>query len=384
VRETFKNIYEVLTAMSKHILVTGGAGFIGSFIVDKMVELGNEVRIFDNLDSQVHPNGRPSYLNPKAEFVKGDVAKKDELRKALEDVEIVFHEASAVGVGQSMYQIAHYTNVNNIGTANLLDILVNGKHNVGKILVAASMSSYGEGLYECQNCGIKTPPLRTEEQMAAGKWELICKCGRQLKPIPTPETKNLDSNSIYALSKKDQEEMVLMIGKTYGIPAVSLRYFNVFGPRQSLSNPYTGVAAIFMSRIKNDHRPVVYEDGLQTRDFISVHDIVDANISAMKSNSANYESFNVGSGKPQTIKGIAETLAGMYGKNIKPEVTLKFRKGDVRHCFADMSKIKSKIGWQPRVSFEGGMKELIEWSRKEESIDKFDDARRELEERGLV
>lgn len=283
-----------------------------------------------------------------------------------------------------MYEISHYIAANNLGTANLLDLLANGKHNVKKVMVAASMSSYGEGNYECENCGIQTPPLRTEKQMAAGKWELICKCGRQMKPIPTPETKRQDCNSIYALSKKDQEEMVLMIGKTYGIPAVALRYFNVFGPRQSLSNPYTGVAAIFMSRIKNNHQPVVYEDGLQTRDFIYVKDIVDANIAAMNSNSANYESFNVGSGNPQTIKGIAETLAGMYGKGIKPEVTLKFRKGDVRHCFADMSKISSKLGWKPKFTFEDGMKELIEWSLHAESEDKFEQAKKELEKRGLA
>ncbi len=370
--------------MSHKILVTGGAGFIGSFLVDELVAQRHDVRIFDNLDPQVHPKGTPSYLNQRAEFIKGDVRDYDALKKAMEDVEIIFHEASAVGVGQSMYQIQQYTSVNTLGTANLLDMLANAKHSVKKVIVAASMSSYGEGCYECPNCGIKTPPLRTEQQMAEKQWELVCECGELLTPIPTPETKKQDCNSIYALGKKDQEDMVLMIGKTYGIPSIALRYFNVFGPRQSLNNPYTGVAALFMSRIKNDHQPVVYEDGLQTRDFIFVKDIVAANVAAMKSSSGNYESFNVGTGDPKTILGIAEILSSLYGKSIQPLVMHRFRKGDVRHCYADISKIHSKLGWYPRCSFEDGMKELIEWSKKEESVDKFDEARRELEQRGLV
>jgi dTDP-L-rhamnose 4-epimerase len=205
-----------------------------------------------------------------------------------------------------------------------------------------------------------------------------------MKPIPTPETKKQDINSIYSLTKKSQEDMCLMVGKAYNIPTVALRYFNVYGPRQSLSNPYTGVAAIFMSRIKNKNQPIVYEDGLQTRDFVSVHDIVQANLLAMEKNSANYETFNVGTGKPVTIISIAETLAKLYGKNIKPNITNKFRKGDVRHCFADISKIKKMLGFAPMVNFEEGMKELIEWSSNIEAIDKFDDASDELRRHGLI
>ncbi len=372
--------------MSKRILVTGGAGFIGSHLADKLVAQGNDVRILDNLEEQVHQGKVPPYLDKKAEFLKGDVRNKSDLKKALEDVEIVFHEAAAVGVGQSMYQIKNYVDTNNVGTANLLDFLVNEKNSVKKIIVAASMSSYGEGLYNCEKCNeLIEPELRTEKEVKSGNWELKCKkCSSNLKPVPTPETKTRKSNSIYALSKMDQEEMVLMIGKTYGINAVALRYFNVFGTRQSLSNPYTGVSAIFMSRIKNSHPPVVYEDGLQTRDFISVNDIASANIIAMESNAANFEAFNVGSGNPITIKSVAETLIELHKSKVKPEITNGFRKGDVRHCFADISKIKSKLGWKPKISFGEGMKGIIDGSATVKAEDKFEQAAKELKEKGLA
>lgn len=371
--------------MGKKVLVTGGAGFIGSFIVDRLIKEGHEVRILDNLDEQVHKGKIPEYLNKEAEFVKGDVRDRETLAKAIEGVEVIFHEASAVGVGQSMYQIEHYMDVNTQATALLLDYLVNKEHDVKKIVVAASMSSYGEGLYECGKCGKIKGQLRTEEQMKKGTWELSCgKCGSELKKVPTTEETVQDANSIYALSKKDQEEMFLMIGKTYGLPAVALRYFNVFGPRQSLSNPYTGVAAIFMSRVKNGNSPVIYEDGLQTRDFISVHDVAEANMLAMEKNSANYEVFNVGSGKARTIKEIAETIIKLQGSSVKPDITNKFRKGDVRHCFADTSKIKSRLEFEPKVSFEEGMRELLKWSESVEAVDGFEKASNELKNKGLI
>lgn len=374
-----------ISKMKRHILVTGGAGFIGSFIVDELIKQGHEVRIFDCLDPQVHNNRLPVFLNKQAEFMRGDARKPEQLAKAIEDVDTIFHEASAVGVGQSMYQISHYMNVNVMGTSNLLNLLVDREHDVKKIIVAGSMSSYGEGAYRCQKCGVVHPKLRTEEQMAKGQWELFCpKCGKNVKPVPTPETKPLDSNSIYAISKKVQEEMFHNIGRAYGIPSVCLRYFNVFGPRQSLSNPYTGVAAIFMSRLKNGNTPIINEDGLQTRDFVSVHDIVQANILAMESKAADYESFNVGSGKAITIRYLAEYLAKLYGVKIKPEITLKYRKGDVRHCYSDISKIKKSLGYSPKVSFEAGMKELVEWSRKVEAVDMYEQAHRELKEKGLA
>ncbi|TAL52944.1 MAG: NAD-dependent epimerase/dehydratase family protein [Nanoarchaeota archaeon] len=370
--------------MKRNILVTGGAGFIGSFIVDELVKKGNNVTILDNLEPQVHQGKTPDYLNKKAKFVNGTVLNRNLVSSLVKDAEIIYHEASMVGVGQSMYQIAKYMEANTQGTALMMDILVNEKHNVKKFIVAASMSSYGEGLYECPSCGLVKPPLRPESQMKKGIWEPLCpNCGKQLKALPTSEDTRQDANSIYALSKKNQEETALMIGKTYGIPTIALRYFNVYGPRQSLSNPYTGVAAIFLSRLKNNNPPTVYEDGLQTRDFISVHDVVQANTLAMEKKSADYETFNVGAGDPKTIVSIAETLAKLLGKKIKPNVTKQFRKGDVRHCYADISKIK-KLGYKPKVSFEEGMKELIEWSAKTEAVDKFDQAADELKKKGLI
>ncbi len=368
------------------ILVTGGAGFIGSHLVDALVDRNHEVTVFDNLDPQVHPDGRPPpYLNPRAEFVRGDVRDPEALQPVVERADVIFHKASAVGVGQSQYQIAQYVTANTGGTATLLDVLVNNEHEVKKLIVAASMSSYGEGLYECPKCGACRPALRPEEQMAAGDWAPRCPvCGIPVSPIPTPEEAVLNCNSIYAITKKDQEEMCLLIGKTYGIPVVSLRYFNVYGPRQSLSNPYTGVAAIFMSRIKNDRPPVVYEDGLQTRDFVSVEDVVEANLLAMERSAADGRIFNVGTGRALTIRGVAEILADAYGKSIQPDVTEKFRKGDVRHCYADNSKIRNLLGFSPKIDFEKGMEALIRWSQTVEAVDHFEQAKAELEAKGLA
>ena len=262
----------------KKILVTGGAGFIGSHLVDGLISGGYEVRVLDSLDKQIHPSGRlPDYFNPKAEFMRGDVVRRADWLKALAGVEAVVHFASAVGVGQSMYEIERYVHVNSTGTAILLDILANGKHTVKKMLVAASMSSYGEGSYHCHDCGQVRPPLRSEEQLKKKDFRNFCpKCRKPVKPVATDEEAKQNSNSIYAISKKNQEEMVLNIGAAYNIPAVALRFFNVYGPRQSLSNPYNGVAAIFISRIKNGKAPLINEDGGQTRDFIHIRDVVAA------------------------------------------------------------------------------------------------------------
>ncbi len=370
----------------KKILVTGGAGFIGSYIVDLLVENGDEVSIFDNLDPQVHPDGRqPDYLNKNARFIKGDVRDMDALAKAIENIEQIYHMAAAVGVGQSMYQISRYVEVNTLGTANLLDVLTNRKNRVGKVLAAGSMSSYGEGRYRCLTHGLIDPPLRIEEQMAEGDWELHCpECNEALLPVLTDETKPQDCNSIYAITKKDQEEMTIMWGKAYGIPTTALRFFNVYGPRQSLSNPYTGVCAIFLSRLLNGKAPVIYEDGLQSRDFISVKDIAQACYTAMNDEWADHNVFNVGNGTPLTIKKIAETLAEIMGVEIEPEITHEFRKGDVRHCIADISKIRGAFGYVPKISFKDGMTELIEWTKSTRAADGYEKASSELEKHGLL
>ncbi|VVB88994.1 ADP-L-glycero-D-manno-heptose-6-epimerase [uncultured archaeon] len=330
------------------VLVTGGAGFVGSHLVDELAKK-HEVVIYDNLEPQVHKNV-PEYLNSDAVFVQEDVRNRTKLNEAVEGSDIIFHEAAMVGVGQSMYQVEKYMDVNTMGTAKLLDILANEEHNVKKLIVASSMSIYGEGKYECPDCGIIHPMLRSNEQLKKREWEMKCpNCDRVVKPVPTDENKTLQPTSIYAISKKDQEEMCLAVGRAYGIPAVALRYFNIYGPRQALSNPYTGVCAIFSSRIKNNNPPIIFEDGLQTRDFVSVHDIVRANLLVMEKSKADYEMFNVGTGKPVSILDIASTLSKLYGKNLKPEIVEKYRSGDIRHCYADISKIK-KLGFKPEVT----------------------------------
>lgn len=369
----------------KKILVTGGAGFIGSHLVDGLINKGYQVRVLDNLYKQIHPTGRlPVYFNRKAEFIKGDVTKREDWLKALKDIDAVFHFASAVGVGQSMYEIDHYVRVNSLGTAIFLDILANNHHAVKKIIVAASMSSYGEGNYLCKGCGIVRPSLRSEVQLHKADFEVYCPiCGKKVDPVPTSEDTKQNSNSIYAISKKNQEEMVLNIGFAYGIPAVALRYFNVYGIRQSLSNPYNGVVAIFMSRIKNGKPPIINEDGLQTRDFINVVDVTSANIASLENKSANYQVFNIGSGKHVSIKEIAQILIRLYNSQIKPEITGKVRKLDVKHCYADISRIKKLLNWQPRISLKEGLREVIDWSEKEKAVDRVDFAMKQLKKRGL-
>jgi len=366
------------------ILVTGGMGFVGSHLVDALVRLGHRVVVFDNLEKQVHGGRKPDYLNPDARYRIGDVRNYAAFKKVLVDCDIVFHEAAMVGVGQSMYKIAHYIYSNDLGTANLLDILVNHKNKVKKIVLASSMSIYGEGMYRCKNCGEVTPGLRADSQLKKRKWEMRCpNCNLKVIPLPTPEHKILIPTSIYAMSKRHQEEVCLLVGKTYNIPTVALRYFNIYGPRQSLSNPYTGVCAIFASTIKNNHRPIVYEDGLQSRDFINVKDIVRANLLVMKDNRVDYQYFNVGTGQPKTILDIADILIKLHGKDLKPKIVNAYRKGDIRHCFADTSKL-SKLGFKLSVDFEEGIKELAEWQKYSSAKDKTALAQHELYKKGLV
>jgi dTDP-L-rhamnose 4-epimerase len=366
------------------ILVTGGCGFIGSHLVDELIEDNHEVRVLDSLEYQVHEGKIPDYLNPRAEYIFGDVRDEEVLRRAIAGVDVIFHQAAAVGVGQSMYEIEKYADTNIMGTAKLLDTLVNHDHHVSKLIVASSMSIYGEGAYRCDDCGVVYPKLRASEQLKSRNWEMGCpKCYKPVARMPTNEDKPLFPTSVYAITKRDQEEMCLTIGRAYGLPTVALRYFNVYGPRQSLNNPYTGVAAIFASRIKNDNPPLIFEDGLQSRDFINIEDIVRANRLVMEKSEANYEVFNVGTGKPSAILDIANLMLKLYGKGLKPEVVNKYRTGDIRHCYADISKIK-KLGFEPRVDLEQGMKELIAWGIAIEAEDRTEQAQRELRERGLV
>jgi len=374
--------------MKKKILVTGGAGFIGSFIVDALVEAGHSVRILDNLEPQVHgPGGKvPEYVNPEAEFVLGDIRDRETVERALADVEVVFHEAAMVGVGQSMYDIARYASVNTLGAAILLEAIVARRGEIRKMLVASSMSIYGEGRYRKPSGDRFSPRLRPEEQLRRREWEVRTPEGEAAAPVGTDEEKPLYPTSIYAITKRDHEEMFLATGSAYSIPTVALRYFNVYGPRQALSNPYTGVAAIFSGRLLNGRAPVIYEDGKQSRDFIHARDIARANVLAMERPEADYEVFNVGTGKPVTILKVAETLIEKLqpGRGLSPEVTGRYRAGDIRHCYSDPGKIQSRLGFEAEVGFEEGFEELIEWVARQHAEDRFDQARAELEGRGLV
>lgn len=371
-----------------NILVTGGAGFIGSHLVDALVKKGHFVRVLDNLDPQVHGllSKKPQHLNKEAQFIKADVCDYALLNKALKDIEVVFHLASRVGIGQSMYEIRRYTEINTLGTANLLDILTGGKHKIKKLIVASSMSIYGEGKYGCKKCGPVYPQLRKERQLKDKIWEMVCPaCGRKnLKPLPTDELKPLFPTSIYAINKRDQEEMCLVIGRAYKIPVVALRYFNVYGPRQALSNPYTGVAAIFSSRLLNNRPPLIFEDGLQSRDFIHVSDIVAANILVMERKDADYRVFNVGTGRPVSVLEVAEVLIKKLNPRIKPEIANRFREGDIRHCYADTTLIKKTLDFKPKIKFEDGMAGLIDWVKSQKADDLLDKMQQELKEKGLI
>ncbi len=371
----------------RRVLVTGGAGFVGSHLVDALLERGDRVRIFDNLDPQVHgPERRPpSWLAGDAELVIGDMRDAEAVGDALRNVEVVYHLAAAVGVGQSMYQIADYTAVNTLGTAHLLQTLVDREMELERLVVASSMSIYGEGRYIRPDGGQPTVTQRPPEQLRAHEWELRDTDGTVLQPRPTHEAKPLDPTSIYALTKADQERMTLQIGAAYGIPSVALRFFNIYGPRQALSNPYTGVAAIFSSRLLNGNPPVVFEDGKQSRDFVSVHDIVRALLLAAESPGAVGGAFNIGSGRSVTINEVAATLARVLDVDAEPEITGRYRVGDIRHCYADITGAREALGYEPRVTFEQGMEELVAWLRAQERPD--DGVQRhaaELAARGLT
>jgi dTDP-L-rhamnose 4-epimerase len=356
-----------MTSHINHVAVIGGAGFIGSHLVDALVDRRFHVRIVDNLDPQVHSDGTiPSYLNPSAEFIRQDIRDRDGLENALEGVEAIFHLAGAVGVGDSMYRIRHYADTNVVGGANVLDILANRKHSVRKIILASSVTVYGEGKYSCPRHGVVFPSLRTTEKGADRNWDMHCllradsgPCGEILSPLPTDEEKTPTPQSIYAITKRAQEELFLAFGRAYGIPVTVLRYFNVYGSRQALSNPYTGVAKIFALHFAQGKVPLIYEDGQQTRDFVHVRDVARANLLALTKDEAAGEIFNVGTGRPTSILEMARAVSEMYGNSAVPMPSNRFRMGDVRHCWSDSTKIRSKLGFKPEKIFPAGLEDVV-------------------------
>ena len=370
--------------MAEHILVTGGAGFIGSFIVDALLERGHRVRILDSLEPQVHGDKLPEYLNPEAELIRGSVLDPGTVGRALDGVDVVYHEAAIVGVGQSMYDIRRYCEGNTMGAAVVLEAVLERRDRIRKMIVASSMSIYGEGAYRTREGEVRAPRLRKREALERGEWEPVDERGAPLTAMPTPETKPLHPTSVYAVTKRDHEELFLSVGYAYRIPTVALRYFNVYGPRQALSNPYTGVGAIFSSRLLNGKPPVIYEDGAQTRDFVHVSDIVQANLLALESDAADYEAVNVGTGRPTSIHQLAEMIRDRLGVDAEPEITGSFREGDIRHCYADIARARDLLGYEPRVRIEDGVEELVGWVRSQEAEDRFETARQELSRLGLA
>ena len=381
--------------MGERVLVTGGAGFVGSHLVDELLARGHAPVVLDSLEPQVHGAGaekadfRPEYLHPDAELIRGDVMDRSVLDGALDGVDAILHHAAAVGVGQSMYEIDRYVARNTQATAVLLQALVDRReqHPIRRLVVASSMSIYGEGEYRLADGSSFSPRTRPDEQLAARQWEMLGPDGAVAEPIPTTEDKPLHPTSVYALSKRDQEEYCLLVGAAYDIPTVALRYFNIYGPRQALSNPYTGVAAIFGSCLLNGSAPIVYEDGLQSRDFVHVRDIVQANMRALEADAEHVAGavLNVGTGRSTNLLQLWEALQkALDVTGVEPTIPGRFRTGDIRHCYSDISRAAATIGYQPTVELESGLAELADWMRTQEAENLTARAAAELERKGLV
>jgi dTDP-L-rhamnose 4-epimerase len=369
------------------VLVTGGAGFIGSHLVEALLARGARVRVLDSLDPQVHGAGatRARHLPAGVELVHASVCDPAAVDRGLDGVASVVHLAAQVGVGQSMYAIVPYVDENVRGTAVLLDRLVNGNHRVKRLVVASSMSIYGEGRYRCPACGPVAPSPRPLAQLEARDWEPRCpSCGVTTTPAPCDEDKPVVPTSVYAVTKRDQEELCLCVGRAYGIGTLALRLFNVYGPRQALSNPYTGVGAIFSSRLLNGQRPLVFEDGRQSRDFVHVSDIVEAFCMALERTDVADVALNVGTGRSTSVAALAEAIARAMRVTLGPEIVGRFREGDIRHCVADVSRIRRALGFSARTALEEGVQDLVAWAREQRADDRVAQARDELERKGLI
>lgn len=354
----------------KRVLLTGGAGFVGSFLAERLLSAGYAVRALDNLWPQVHPTGaRPDYLDPDVELMVGDVRDEQAVRRALQRVDFVVHLAACVGVGQSMAELGRYADVNTRGTAVLLEALI--RRPVERLLAASSMSVYGEGRYTRPDGVVVDDAERSAEQLQRREWDVF-DGGHRLAPVPTPETKPPRLYSMYALGKFDQERMCMMVGRTYGMPVTALRFFNIFGPRQALTNPYTGVLANFASRLLMDRPPLIYEDGQQRRDFVSIHDVAQACLLALEKAAAAGRVFNIGSGNPMSVLDMARAIALAMNKGIEPEVSGRYRLGDIRHCFADTTQATVVLGFIPNTNRQEALIELAQWVAAQPALEPDD------------
>lgn len=376
--------------MKNNILITGGAGFIGSNLALQLLKKGYSVTVLDNLSPQIHgsdPELSPLYCNIKGKlnFIKGSVTSRLDWQKALTDIEIIVHLAAETGTGQSMYEVAKYTEVNIQGTALLFDILTNEKHDVKKVVVASSRAIYGEGKYECSEHGVVFPLSRNEEDMSKGDFNVKCPfCHINVELLATSEDSKIHPTSIYGFTKQAQEEMSMIAGKSLKIPIVALRYQNVYGPGQSLSNPYTGILSIFSTQIKNGNDLTIFEDGNESRDFVYIDDVVDSTILCLENEAADYESFNVGSGIQTDVLTVANILKNKYNSEIDINVTGNYRIGDIRHNYADISKIRNKLGFMPKVDFLQGISNFVNWVNLQEiKKDNLQESIQEMKQKGL-
>lgn len=372
--------------MGQRALVVGGAGFIGSHLVDALHERGDDVRVLDNLLAQAHPTGKARFLAKEAELVVGDVRDRPTVDRVLDGVSVVFHQAGMVGNGQSMTDLRQYTDVNIVGTATLLEAMIARRAQFKRLVVASSMVVYGDGAYACATHGVIDGAVRPQARLQARAWEPVCPlCEHEVRPIPTTEEHALHPTSTYGISKLAQEQLALVLGKAHGLPTIALRYLNTYGSRQALTNPYTGVAAIMATRLLNDKPPIIFEDGMQLRDFTHVSDVVRANLAAeTASDDALYLPYNIGTGGCIPIVELARALARGLGKRIEPHLSGEFRDGDIRHCFANVSRARMRLGWQARVTFEEGLSELVSWASQERPQDTTEQANAELRERRLI
>ncbi len=367
------------------VLVTGGAGFIGSHLVDSLLERGDRVRVLDNLDTLAHPSGRPDPLDPEAELIAGDLRDPGAVERALAGVDRVFHLGGVVGNGESMVNVRRAVDHNAGGTATLLEAVVARRDRIRRLVAASSMVVYGEGSYRCPEHGTVHPALRATERLHRREWEPRCPaCGGPAAPVPTPEDAPLRPTSVYGITKRDQEELVLVLGRAYGVETVALRYLNVDGPRQALGNPYTGVAAIFAARVLNGRRPLVFEDGAQIRDLVHVLDVVRATERAMHAPAVAGHAINVATGRRVRILDLARRLAAALGSDLEPELTGECRAGDIRHCFADVSRARELLGFEAQTSLDEGLPELADWVAHNTVSERGDAAVDDLRSRGLV
>ena len=368
-----------------HVLVTGGAGFIGAHLTDGLLAAGHAVRVLDNLDPQAHEGGHPQNVSPEAEFVHADFRDREAVATALDGIDAVFHQGGMVGNGQSMYELHRYIDVNGGGTAILLEEILRRRDRVQRLVVASSMVVYGEGSYTCPEHGVVAPNLRDEASLAAHRWEPLCpRCAGPVDPAATAEDAPLKPTSTYAVSKRDCEELCLITGRAHRIPVVALRYLNTYGPRQALSNPYTGVAAVFSTQLLNGRRPVIYEDGAQLRDLTHITDVVRANLLALTSVAAVGHAINVGTGASISVRQLAATLAHDLGVDLEPEVTGAYRAGVIRHCWADVTLAERLLGFRAEADRAACLRELAGWVAEQRPVDRTGAATAELRSRGLI